>query len=106
MLVVVCEGIIGTNRIFDPCLGPGQFEANKSRVRDQGAERAVKTTGGTAGLVIIRAGRLLLVTTFMRRGRGMRRGPYIRGCRAAILLGYRANGREINGPDEEDTKRD
>ncbi len=105
MLVVVCEGIIGTNRIFDPCFGPGEFEANKSRVGDEGAERAIETTGGPVALVLIRARRFLPVTTGVRRslgvggGRGMPGGRWmpggrgIGGGRATPGLGYRANRR-------------
>jgi hypothetical protein len=112
MLIVIGEGIIGTNRIFDPCFGPGQFEANKSRVGDEGAERAIETTGGPVGLAIVRARRFLPVTTCMRRSRGIRRSRGMRGGRdmgggrATSGLGYRANGRKIDGPHKENTKRD
>jgi hypothetical protein len=98
MLVVVCEGIIGTNRIFDPCLGPGQFEANKRRVSDEGAERAIETIGGPVGLVLIRARRFLPLTTRVRRSREMGGGLGIGGGRGmgggrGPGLGYRANRR-------------
>lgn len=112
MLVVVCEGIIGTNRIFDPCFGPGEFEANKSRVGDEGAERAIETTGRPAGLVVIRARRFLPVTTPVRGSCGVGSGCRMSGGRgmgsgrAAPGLGDWANGREIDGPHKENTKRD
>ena len=72
MLIIIRERIIGSSRIFNGCLGPVQFEVNKCRVGDEGAERAVETAGGPVGLVIIRTGCMLPVTTFMRRRLGMR----------------------------------
>jgi hypothetical protein len=87
MLVIFSERIIGSNRIFDGCPGLAQIKANKGRVGDQGAERAVETAGRAVILLIFGARCLLGMANRMHRG------SWIRGCSAAIPLGYRANGR-------------
>lgn len=52
LLIVVGEQIIGSNRIFGNEFGAGRFKADKGRVGDQGAERAVEATGGTVAILV------------------------------------------------------